>query len=265
MPDEIETCHQACAVNPEDVINIDDIINVWGAEQCREATDSEPSSEDYPSSTPEEDPELAWTLSSEENQYSDDSTLAWCSASSSDDELVLPLSDVIGIKPEALPKKEMEATPTRAEHAIAGCHGPSLVPAPIWEVKPRIRRRKVGAGSKHSLGGRPVDMSEEREGHLKPIAFTPELLQACFGMPLHEAARTLGICATAVKKCCRKMGIKQWPYQRLKPIHIRLAKLQAGASTPEVQREIEALQAQQRALLESQPQKTIIKASSVLL
>jgi hypothetical protein len=51
----------------------------------------------------------------------------------------------------------------------------------------------------------------------------------------------------------------------LKPIHIRLAKLQAGASTPEVEREIEALQAQQRALLESQPQKTIIKAASVLL
>ena len=113
MPDDMETCQQACAVNPEDVINIDDIINVWGAEQSKEATDSEHSSEDYPSSTPEEDPELAWTLSSEENQYSDDSTLAWCSASSSsDDELVLPLSDVIGIKAEALPK--MEETPTRA-------------------------------------------------------------------------------------------------------------------------------------------------------
>jgi hypothetical protein len=120
---------------------------------------------------------------------------------------------------------------------------------PIMEVKPRLRRRKFGAGSKHSLGGRPINLDED-QGHLTPIALTPEMLRACFGMPLHEAARTLGICATAVKKCCRKMGIKQWPFQRLKPIQTRLAKLQTSAMTPERKLELEDLLAQQQALLE---------------
>jgi hypothetical protein len=130
--------------------------------------------------------------------------------------------------------------------------GPAVqVPCPracAWEIKPRLRRRKIGEGSKHSLGGRPVHVLEE--GHLTPVALTPELLRTCFGLPLHEAARTLGICATAVKKCCRKMGIKQWPYQRLKPIQSRLAKLQSLASTTESAREIKDLEAQRQALLE---------------
>jgi hypothetical protein len=120
--------------------------------------------------------------------------------------------------------------------------------APTMAVKPRLRRRKFGAGSKHSLGGRPIHL--EDEGHLTPIALTPEVLRTCFGMPLHEAARTLGICATAVKKCCRKMGIKQWPFQRVKPIQTRLAKIQSCVMTPELKLEMEDLLAQQQALLQ---------------
>jgi len=44
-------------------------------------------------------------------------------------------------------------------------------------------------------------------------------------MPLNTAAQTLGICATALKKVCRKMDIHEWPFQKLKPIQRRLAKL----------------------------------------
>ena len=93
-------------------------------------------------------------------------------------------------------------------------------------------------------------MHEIDEGYLTPVAVTPELLRDCFGKPLHEAARSLGICATAVKKICRKMGIKEWPFQRIKPIQKRLARLQASAMTPQVMREVQELQAQQKALLE---------------
>lgn len=41
-------------------------------------------------------------------------------------------------------------------------------------------------------------------------------LRACFGMPLHAASKHLGICATAIKKVCRKLGIKKWPYREIK-------------------------------------------------
>ena len=93
-------------------------------------------------------------------------------------------------------------------------------------------------------------MHEIDEGYLTPVAVTPELLRDCFGKPLHEAARSLGICATAVKKICRKMGIKEWPFQRIKNIQKRLAKFQSSTATPDVLREIQELQGQQLALLE---------------
>ena len=39
----------------------------------------------------------------------------------------------------------------------------------------------------------------------------------CFDMPLVQAAKKLGICATALKKVCRKLGIHKWPYKEMKP------------------------------------------------
>eukprot|EP00287_Rhodomonas_sp_CCMP768_P031679 CAMPEP_0202830796 /NCGR_PEP_ID=MMETSP1389-20130828/16406_1 /ASSEMBLY_ACC=CAM_ASM_000865 /TAXON_ID=302021 /ORGANISM="Rhodomonas sp., Strain CCMP768" /LENGTH=275 /DNA_ID=CAMNT_0049504467 /DNA_START=38 /DNA_END=862 /DNA_ORIENTATION=- len=50
-----------------------------------------------------------------------------------------------------------------------------------------------------------------------PVIITQEVLQPCFGMPLIAAANKLGICATALKKVCRKLGIHKWPYKELKP------------------------------------------------
>ena len=122
-------------------------------------------------------------------------------------------------------------------------------PRPLaLHVKPRIRRRKVGLGNKNSLGGRPLNVISE--GGLIAITLTPETLRGCFGMPLHEAARTLGICTTAVKKCCRKMGIEQWPFQRIKPIRTRLARMRSVPMTYEIQLEIERLQAEEAALMQ---------------
>eukprot|EP00282_Hemiselmis_andersenii_P047363 CAMPEP_0172079830 /NCGR_PEP_ID=MMETSP1043-20130122/18391_1 /TAXON_ID=464988 /ORGANISM="Hemiselmis andersenii, Strain CCMP441" /LENGTH=52 /DNA_ID=CAMNT_0012741057 /DNA_START=24 /DNA_END=179 /DNA_ORIENTATION=+ len=35
-------------------------------------------------------------------------------------------------------------------------------------------------------------------------------------MPLLDAASSLGICATALKKVCRKLGVQKWPYKATK-------------------------------------------------
>ena len=32
-------------------------------------------------------------------------------------------------------------------------------------------------------------------------------------MPLHDAATKLGLCATAIKKACRRFGILRWPFR----------------------------------------------------
>uniref|UniRef100_A0A6U6DVB2 RWP-RK domain-containing protein n=1 Tax=Guillardia theta TaxID=55529 RepID=A0A6U6DVB2_GUITH len=115
------------------------------------------------------------------------------------------------------------------------------------EVKPRPRRRSWGQGSKQTLGGRPQN---DQDASIVPVKLSTDLLRQHFNMPLNEAARKLGICATAIKKVCRKMGIRQWPFQRLKPIQRRLAKLRGQPCVlPEVAMELEALEAKRAALL----------------
>jgi len=43
-----------------------------------------------------------------------------------------------------------------------------------------------------------------------------ELLEKFYGMPLHVAANRLGICQTAIKKVCRRLGIMKWPYKEMR-------------------------------------------------
>lgn len=58
----------------------------------------------------------------------------------------------------------------------------------------------------------------KRVAHQMPVVVTYEILSTVFEMPLWKACKHLGICATAMKKVCRKLGIMKWPY---KENHIR--------------------------------------------
>lgn len=46
-----------------------------------------------------------------------------------------------------------------------------------------------------------------------PVVVTYEILCQVFEMPLWKACKHLGICATAMKKVCRKLGVMKWPYK----------------------------------------------------
>ena len=48
----------------------------------------------------------------------------------------------------------------------------------------------------------------------KPIVLTREMLEPYFGHPLRQAAVHMGLCPTALKSVCRKLGIHRWPYQQ---------------------------------------------------
>mmetsp|Transcript_74966 Transcript_74966/g.201152 ORF Transcript_74966/g.201152 Transcript_74966/m.201152 type:complete len:250 (+) Transcript_74966:119-868(+) len=51
------------------------------------------------------------------------------------------------------------------------------------------------------------------DGARGPVVLSVDLLKTYFGVPLHVAAKKLGICQTAIKKVCRRLGIKKWPYK----------------------------------------------------
>ncbi|EKX38620.1 hypothetical protein GUITHDRAFT_115168 [Guillardia theta CCMP2712] len=46
-----------------------------------------------------------------------------------------------------------------------------------------------------------------------PVVLTRELLESLFSLPLSSASERLGICPTAIKKACRKLGIPKWPFK----------------------------------------------------
>jgi len=44
---------------------------------------------------------------------------------------------------------------------------------------------------------------------------TEERVKECFAMPLNEAAARLGVCASVLKRVCRRMGVKRWPSRKI--------------------------------------------------
>eukprot|EP01121_Diplochlamys_sp_Union-15-3_P008347 TRINITY_DN2211_c0_g1_i4.p1 TRINITY_DN2211_c0_g1~~TRINITY_DN2211_c0_g1_i4.p1 ORF type:complete len:225 (-),score=41.87 TRINITY_DN2211_c0_g1_i4:58-732(-) len=69
-----------------------------------------------------------------------------------------------------------------------------------------------------------------------------------FHMPITQAAREIGVCATVLKKMCRKNGIPRWPHRKIKSINKMIDTLHQSlpTSTPEdavsIRFEIETLE-----------------------
>mmetsp|Transcript_46614 Transcript_46614/g.72968 ORF Transcript_46614/g.72968 Transcript_46614/m.72968 type:complete len:296 (+) Transcript_46614:204-1091(+) len=55
----------------------------------------------------------------------------------------------------------------------------------------------------------------KKAGPRTPVVITLDILKSCFHLPMPTASAKLGICTTAIKKLCRKFGIKKWPYRTL--------------------------------------------------
>mmetsp|Transcript_52490 Transcript_52490/g.162909 ORF Transcript_52490/g.162909 Transcript_52490/m.162909 type:complete len:278 (+) Transcript_52490:349-1182(+) len=81
-------------------------------------------------------------------------------------------------------------------------------PVPVFG-QPSLKSRRNKAG--------PIIFPRRKAGELQrganPVLITPELLEHYFDLPLHKAAKHLGVCATAIKKACRKLGIMRWPFR----------------------------------------------------
>ena len=42
-----------------------------------------------------------------------------------------------------------------------------------------------------------------------------DLLKENFHLPISQVAKDLGVCATVLKKICRKNGIPRWPHRKV--------------------------------------------------
>jgi len=80
-----------------------------------------------------------------------------------------------------------------------------------------------------------------------------ETLAAHFHVPITEASKNLGVCATVLKKICRKYGIQRWPHRKIKSLERMIEVLQSVTVVPEEQiridHEIEVVQKNKKRIL----------------
>ena len=89
------------------------------------------------------------------------------------------------------PPNRVGRVAVRVQHALEGLpRSPPMV----------LPRRKSGAH------GAPASA--------EPVILTREFVARLSDLPLLEAAAAAGICPTAFKKACRKIGIRRWTYRR---------------------------------------------------
>lgn len=82
---------------------------------------------------------------------------------------------------------------------------------PVWFAgNAAVKRKQVARVYPRRKAGEKVRSTN------KAIELTTDDLVPYFGTPLKNAAYQMGLCPTALKSVCRKLGIHRWPYQQLR-------------------------------------------------
>jgi hypothetical protein len=89
---------------------------------------------------------------------------------------------------------------------------------------PRASTTAEGSGS-DSLGAQAMSLRElrsrlNREDGGIGCKLTLDVLQTQFGRGLKEAAENLGMCATTLKRACRRLGVKRWPRSHAEALQV---------------------------------------------
>lgn len=63
----------------------------------------------------------------------------------------------------------------------------------------------------------PSHSPSERSKRYGPVVQLEDL-KKCFNMPIATVARKFGICATLLKKICRRHGIQRWPHRQIRSL-----------------------------------------------
>lgn len=74
------------------------------------------------------------------------------------------------------------------------------------KVLPRVKRRKIFIAPDAFLASTKDE----------PVHLTLETVTSLFELTMAEAAAKIGICVTAFKHACRKLGITRWPRRFLR-------------------------------------------------
>eukprot|EP01112_Ceratiomyxa_fruticulosa_P002412 TRINITY_DN1252_c0_g1_i5.p1 TRINITY_DN1252_c0_g1~~TRINITY_DN1252_c0_g1_i5.p1 ORF type:complete len:488 (+),score=99.70 TRINITY_DN1252_c0_g1_i5:591-2054(+) len=76
-----------------------------------------------------------------------------------------------------------------------------------------------------------MDIMDSSARSTPPANIGFDQLSKYFHLPINEVARELGICATMLKKICRRNGIPRWPHRKIKSLNKMIENAEASILT----------------------------------
>ena len=91
-----------------------------------------------------------------------------------------------------------------------------LLPPPPPPVVVVVGRSSCLPSSATPFQATPRSRSPTTNRHTPTVRLDD--LRACFNMPIAAVAQKFGICATLLKKICRRYGIQRWPHRQIRSL-----------------------------------------------
>eukprot|EP00961_Rhodomonas_salina_P124099 1672481-Rhodomonas_salina.1 len=104
--------------------------------------------------------------------------------------------------------RDLHARITRTASLSPSPCKPAFVPADSSDGEPSLFQV-----SSADLRTKFFTVRPRRKGDRDPLVLNWAQLEPLAHMPLKDAAEVLGICTSALKNLCRKLGVFDWPYR----------------------------------------------------